>query len=95
MAQSIYGMIYNELDAKRKHAPDEFSKYKRAFDALDREAIGDIILEGGIFWLEYSTYGEYTDQAHAELVSYIERRGYRYLYHVGEAITARKVQKTS
>ena len=76
-------MIYDELDAKRKHTPKEFKKWARAFDALDREAWADIILDGDIFWLEHYTYGEdITDQEHAELVAFCEQHGYKYLYHI-------------
>ena len=85
MGLSIYGMIYDELDAKRKHAPKEFKKYARAFDALDREAWADIILDGDIFWIEYYQYNygaAVTNRENAELKDFCEELGYKYLYDV-------------
>lgn len=83
MGLSIYGMIYDELDAKRKHAPKEFKKWARAYDALNREAWADIILDGDIFWIEhYQRAGGVTKQEHAELMAYLEQHGYKYLYDV-------------
>ena len=81
MGLSIYGMIYDELDAKRKHAPKEFKKYARAFDALDREAWADIILDGDIFWIEhYQHVGGATRQEYEQLKEFCEDHGYKYLF---------------
>ena len=82
MATSIYGMTYEELDAKRKHAPDEFAEFAAAFEMLDREGIADIIEDGGVYRLESYTlpHEADTDEARAELHRYIKRRGLRNLY---------------
>lgn len=83
---SIFGMVYDELQAKTKQLP-EYKRFTRAFDALDREQVVDIILDGDIFWLEYARHNDLTDQQHALLVDYIEKhKGYKYLYHTKQAI---------
>jgi len=83
---SIFTMIYNELQNKHLMKISGYSdnQAKRMFDALDTEDVSDIILDGNTFWLEYSTYNNLTDQQHALLVNYIERKGYRYLYHLAK-----------
>ena len=84
MGQSIYGMIYDELDAKRKHAPKEFKKWARAYDALGREAWADIILDGDVFWIEQYQHGAgATNQEWEELIAFCEEEhGYKYLFDV-------------
>lgn len=82
---SIYGMIYDELKAKIEHLPEKYTHYADVFDALDREAFGDIILDGGTFWIERGT-GEYSDATYANIINYIvNHKGYKYLYEKGEA----------
>lgn len=81
MAQSIYGMIYDELDAKRKHMPEEFEKYSEAFDLLDREAIAGLILDGITYWIEWPTYWDRSDdKGILQLHEYLKRKGYKDLY---------------
>ena len=84
MGQSIYGMIYDELDAKRKHTPKEFKQWARAYDALDREAWADIILDGDIFWIiEHYQHGAgATRQEYEELKEYLEQHGYKCFFDV-------------
>lgn len=82
----IFGMIYDELAAMKRHRPEDFINFSRAFDILDREQVMGIVVDGNTFWLERSQLSEITDQAHAELVSYIERKGYKYLYHTKEGV---------
>ena len=81
---SIYGMIYDELDAKRKHAPEDFKPYAKAFDALDREALAGIVMDRNVFWFEYSQFGDISNTAIEQLIKYIERKGYKYLYRMDE-----------
>lgn len=81
MATSIYGMIYDELDAMATHNPAEFKRYANAFDMLDREAIGNIILDGNTYWLEWWNYYSGDEEAGAaELAEYLSRKGWRSLY---------------
>ena len=84
MSISIYGMIYDELNEKRKHEPEEFKKYARAYDALSREAWADIILDGDIFWIEfYHRNTGITDRENDELIAFCEEEhGYKYLFDV-------------
>lgn len=77
---SIFGMVYEELQSKIEHLPEQYGQYQRAFDALDTEDISDIILDNGTFWFEYSDYSEVTDQQYALLVKYLENKGYKHLY---------------
>ena len=83
MDESIYGMIYDELYEKREHEPEEFKKYARAYDALNREAWADIILDGDIFWIEHYQHGAgATRQEYEQLKEYLEQHGYKYLFDV-------------
>lgn len=87
MTTSIYGMIYDELDAKIKHLPKEYGKYQKVFDALDREAIGDIILDGDVYWFEWAQYHDtVSDKTMALLKQYINQKGYRYMYDIPEIV---------
>ena len=81
---SIYGMIYDELKAKIQHLPEYDTKIaKSVFDALDREAIADIILDGDVFWFEsYTSGNDWTNEQHDWLKRYLEGNGYRYLYDI-------------
>lgn len=85
MASSIYGMLYDELEAIKKHKPEEFEQFAEGFDALDREAIGDIILDGETFWFEWSRYSDISESAIYQMLNYIKRKGYTYLYDAKEA----------
>lgn len=81
---SIFGMIYDELKAKIEHLPGKYAHYTDVLDALDREAFGDIILDGNTFWVEDGT-GEYTDTTYAKLINYIVNyKGYKYIYTEGK-----------
>ena len=75
---SIYGMVYNELKAKIEHLKG-YKQYETVFDALDREAFGDIILDGNTVWIEPS-YSEVTDRQYNLLIKYLKSKGYNYLY---------------
>lgn len=79
---SIYGMIYDEIGAKIKHLPEYNTKIaKSVYDALDREAIADIILDGNIFWFEsYNAGNNWNNAQHDWLVKYLRGKGYKYLY---------------
>ena len=79
---SIYGMVYDELKSKIEHLPKYNTKIaKSVFDKLDREAIGDIILDGNTFWFEsYTTGNNWSNKEHEWLVKYLKNKGYRYLY---------------
>lgn len=79
---SISGMIYNELKARIEHLPKQYKKYKPAWDALDREEVIDIILDGEIFWFECNMYNNFTNRQHDLLVEYIESKGYKFLHNL-------------
>lgn len=78
---SIYSMIFEELESKIKHLPKMYSKYQPALDALNEEAVSDIILDGNnnVFWFEYSCYTKLTDKQCILLKTYIKQKGYKYL----------------
>lgn len=82
MATSIYGMVYNELQAKIKHLPEYNTKIAHSvFNKLDREAIGDIILDDKVFWFEHRTYETgLTNREYNWLIKYLRGHGYNYLY---------------
>ena len=84
MDESIYFTLFDELYEKREHEPEEFKQWARAFNALDRGAWADIILDGDIFWTERYQHGAgATDQEYAELIAFCEEEhGYKYLFDV-------------
>ena len=83
MATSIYGMIYDELDAMATHDPAEFKRYANAFDMLDREAIAGLILDGEVFWIEWGSHYSGDEEAgYSELIDYMARKGWRNLHAV-------------
>lgn len=75
-------MIYDELKAKTEHLPKYNTKIaKSVFDALDREAIADIILDNNTFWFEsYTTGNNCSNKQYEWLVKYLQNKGYKYLY---------------
>jgi len=79
---SIFGMVYNELDAKIKHDSKYDTKIARkVFDTLDREAIADIILDNETYWFEHQQYHDYvTSDVYEWLKRYLNNKGYSYLY---------------
>lgn len=79
---SIYGMVYDELKAKIEHLPKYNTKIaKSVFDVLDREGIGDIILDNNIFWFEsHLTGNDWNEKQRQWLIKYLNNKGYRYLY---------------
>lgn len=81
---SIYGAIYNELQAYTAYLPRYNTKIaKSVYDALDREAIADIILDGKTFWFETYQYGKgLTNAQHDWLVRFLKQHGYQYLYEL-------------
>jgi hypothetical protein len=89
---SFFSFIYEQLGAYIEHLPDYRSDIaKSVWDALDREAIADIILDGNVFWFETHTYGEgLTDKQHEWLVKHIEQHGYKYLHSHIEALNGRE-----
>lgn len=81
MATSIYGMIYDELAAMKKHNPQEFKQYAQGFDVLDREGIAGLILDGTTYWFEWSTYMDDRDiKKLVQIKKYLARKGWTYLY---------------
>lgn len=77
---SIYGMIHGELKARIEHLPEQYGKYKPAFDILDTESIAGLILDGDTFWFEWNSNGLPADKDILLLKEYITQKGYTYLY---------------
>ena len=71
---SIYGDVYRYFEGKNK----------TVFNALAREDLYDIILDGeDVFWFEYYTYGKcVSDYVHRKIKEYLISQGYRYLYDI-------------
>ena len=83
MANSIHGMVYDELKSKIEHLPKYDTKIaKSVFDVLDREGIADIILDGDTFWFESYTIGnDWNETQRQWLIKYLTNKGYTYLYN--------------
>lgn len=78
---SIFSMVYNELKAKIEHMPKQYGvAAAAAFNALDTEAISDIILDGNTFWFEYDANASVSNAQYSYLVSYLKDKGYNHLY---------------
>jgi hypothetical protein len=74
-------MVYNELAAKITHLPEFNTVSARdAFNALDTEAISDIVLDGNTFWFEYSDNASLSNNQYDWLVNYLKNKGYKHLY---------------
>lgn len=81
MASSIYGMVYDELDAMRKHNPEEFKKYADGFDVLDREGVAGLILDDKTYWFEWSQFVDDDDiRKLVQIKNYLALKGWTYLY---------------
>lgn len=79
---SIYGMVFDELDAMRVSQPEKFKEFEDAFNVLNQEDIAGIELDGKIYWVEYSRYGEPSEKGISQLRRYLKRRGYILLYEL-------------
>ena len=70
---SIYGKVYDHYQTS------ETKIGARVFDALDREALGDIITDGTTFWIERSW--DFPGEAvYNHVIKTVKKMGYKYLY---------------
>lgn len=76
MTHSIFREVYQDTVQLKSKISQE------VFDALDREAIADIVSsDDEVFWFEWYLYHDFVPKRITDwIVRHLEKKGYRYLY---------------
>jgi len=75
----LLNMLWGEAEDKK----DKYKIWSKIYKWLDRDNLGDIVLDNNVFWFELTcSLATFPNYIYDYLVKWGEKKGYTYLYNI-------------